>query len=169
MPNYRRCTPAGGTWFFTVVIAERRERLLTAHINALRDSWTWVKKRHPFTTNAVVVLPDHLHAIWTLPAGDSDFAMRWKLIKEGFSRRLPHGEPRNASRRRRSERGIWQRRYWEHVIRDHGDMASHVDYVHFNPVKHGYASRVAEWPHSSFHRFVRHGLLPADWASPPDA
>ena len=169
MANYRRYAPAGGTWFFTVVIAERNRPLLTMHVDALRDSWTWVRQRHPFTTIAVVVLPDHMHAVWTLPEGDSDFATRWKLIKEGFSRRLPSGEPRNGSRRRSGERGIWQRRYWEHAIRDPDDLAQHVDYVHFNPVKHGHVQRASQWPHSSLHRYVREGLLPAEWGSRTDS
>lgn len=139
------------------------------HIDALRDPWAWVHQRHPFTTVAAVVLPDHLHAVWTLPEGDSAFAMRWRLIKEGFSRRLPHGEARSAGRRQQGERGIWQRRYWEHAIRGPEDLESHVDYVHFNPVKHGHATRASEWPHSSFHRFVRQELLPIDWGADPES
>jgi putative transposase len=99
-----------------------------------------------------------------LPDGDSDFALRWRLIKTVFSRGLPHGERRSDSRRSRAERGIWQRRYWEHLIRDEADFARHVDYIHINPVKHGLVARVADWPHSSFHRFVQAGILPLDWA-----
>ena len=165
MANYRRSVIPGGTWFFTVVIADRDRPLLTSHVDALRESWRRVCQRHPFTTVAAVVLPDHLHAIWTLPEGDSGYAMRWKLIKEQFSRQLPRAEHLSASRRRNGERGIWQRRYWEHAIRDSRDLASHVDYVHFNPVKHGHVGDVSAWPHSTFHQYVRRGWLPPGWGS----
>jgi putative transposase len=110
-------------------------------------------------------LPDHLHAIWTLPDGNGDFAVRWSLIKAHFSRAMPEGEPVSTSRRRRRERGIWQRRYWEHTIRDGADLARHIDYIHFNPVKHGYVEDVSDWPYSSFHHMVRRGLYPAEWAA----
>jgi putative transposase len=113
----------------------------------------------------MIVLPDHLHAVWTLPAGDADFANRWMLIKAGFSRQIVPTERRSPSRAAKGERGIWQRRYWEHLIRDEGDFARHVDYIHFNPVKHGLATRAAEWKHSSIHRHIRLGLLCAEWAS----
>ena len=108
--------------------------------------------------------PDHLHVVWTLPPGDDDFATRWMLIKAQFSRRIENGERLSASRRKHHERGIWQRRYWEHLIRDERDLQNHIDYIHFNPVKHGWAQRPGEWPHSSFHRFVLDGVLPADWS-----
>ena len=110
------------------------------------------------------MLPDHLHAIWTLPDGTADFALRWRLIKASFSRGLPPMEPLSASRSRKAERGIWQRRYWEHALRDEADYTRHVDYIHFNPVKHGHAARVLDWPYSSFPRMVRLGMLPEDWA-----
>jgi len=113
---------------------------------------------------AIVVLPDHLHAIWTLPDGDADFALRWLLLKSTFSRSLPEGEQVSASRRGKGERGIWQRRYWEHTLRDQSDYAAHMDYVHFNPVRHAQVSRVRDWPYSSFHRMVRLGIYPQDWA-----
>jgi putative transposase len=122
-----------------------------------------VQEHNPFETIAICVLPDHLHAIWALPAGDSNFAMRWSLLKSAFSRGLPVEMPRSASKIARRERGIWQRRYWEHAIRDDRDLERHVDYIHFNPVKHGYVTKVADWPHSSFHRFVSRGILPEDW------
>ena len=109
------------------------------------------------------MLPDHLHAIWSLPEGDADFATRWSLIKSGFSRGLSASAARSPSKLGKREKGIWQRRYWEHVIRDEADMARHIDYIHFNPVKHGLVSRVCDWPHSSFHRYVAEGVLPADW------
>ena len=110
-----------------------------------------------------MVLPDHLHAIWTLPEGDADFATRWQLIKAAFSRALPAGEQISESRARKAERGIWQRRYWEHTLRDEQDFVRHTDYVHFNPVKHGLVYRAKDWPYSSFHRMVRLGLYPLDW------
>jgi len=121
------------------------------------------QKRNPFETIAVCVLPDHLHAIWELPDGDSNFSLRWSLIKSGFSRGLAADTAASPSKLARRERGLWQRRYWEHAIRDDRDLERHVDYIHFNPVKHGYVSKVADWPHSTFHRYVEQGILPADW------
>lgn len=164
MTNYRRSNIGGATYFFTVNLADRSSSLLTGQITLLRSAFDYVQTRHPYTVDAIVILPDHLHAIWTLPAGDNDFALRWRLVKTMFSRNIPHGERRSASREEKGERGIWQRRYWEHLIRDDLDFARHVDYIHINPVKHGCAKRVGEWPHSSFHRFVRAGMLPRDWA-----
>jgi len=117
----------------------------------------------PFNTVAICILPDHLHAIWSLPTDDADFATRWNVIKGGLSRALPISRSRSASKIARREKGVWQRRYWEHAIRDDADLARHVDYVHFNPVKHNLVSRVRDWPHSSFHRYVERGTLPIDW------
>jgi putative transposase len=108
-------------------------------------------------------LPDHLHALWALPDGDADFSTRWSLIKSAFSRGFDPTQSRSSSKVAKREKGIWQRRYWEHAIRDDADLERHVDYIHFNPVKHGYATRVSDWPHSSFHRYVEGGLLAADW------
>ncbi len=144
---YRRNFIAGGSFFFTVNLAERRLRLLTQHIDELRGAFRETRQRHPFTIDAVVVLPDHLHAVWTLPEGDADFATRWRLIKSAFSRSLPNGERISDSRAAKGERGIWQRRYWEHTIRDQNDFARHVDYVHINPVKHGLVPQVRDWPY----------------------
>ncbi|WP_312592703.1 REP-associated tyrosine transposase [Stutzerimonas nitrititolerans] len=107
--------------------------------------------------------PDHMHCVWTLPDGDADFALRWKVIKFAFARRLPKTEVLTATQRSRGERGIWQRRYWEHLIQDERDYRHHVDYVHLNPLKHGLVERVADWPYSSFHRAVRVGIYPASW------
>ncbi len=163
MTNYRRSNIAGASYFFTANLADRSSRVLTDHIALLRNAFEYTRSRHPFCIGAIVVLPDHLHIIWTLPAGDSDFALRWRLIKTVFSRSQPRGEHRSASREDKGERGIWQRRYWEHLIRDEEDFARHADYIHINPVKHGWAKQVAEWPHSSFHRHVRAGILPRDW------
>ncbi|HEX5362758.1 MAG TPA: transposase [Gallionella sp.] len=164
MTNYRRSNVAGACYFFTVNLADRQQSLLTDNIALLRNAFEYTRERHPFVIDAIVILPDHLHAIWTLPEGDRDFALRWRLIKTVFSRGLPLGERRSDSRQEKGERGIWQRRYWEHLIRDDADYARHVDYIHINPIKHGLALRVADWPHSSFHRFVQAGVLPEDWA-----
>ena len=164
MTNYRRNFVPGGSYFFTVNLADRRSRLLIDHIELLRDAFRYTQTRHPFIVEATVVLPDHLHAVWTLPDGDPDFSLRWRLIKSTFSRALPPGEQVSASLAGRGERGIWQRRYWEHTLRDEADFARHVDYIHFNPVKHGHAQRVREWPYSSFQRMVRLGVYPEDWA-----
>ena len=110
-----------------------------------------------------VVLPDHLHCVWTLPPGDSDFSKRWKAIKTHFSKHLPSTEWRSKVRIKRGERGIWQRRFWEHAIRD-DYYAAHIDYIHYNPVKHNWVGRVVEWPYSAFHRFVENGIVTLDWA-----
>jgi len=162
MPNYRRANIKGGVFFFTVVLADRSSNLLTREIDRLRLAYRAVQERRPFETMAVCVLPDHLHALWALPAHDSDFASRWSLIKSSFSRGIEAGS-RSQSQALKREKGIWQRRYWEHAIRDEADLERHVDYIHFNPVKHGLVTRVADWPHSSFHRFVERQLLAADW------
>jgi putative transposase len=169
MTAYRRNLVAGGSYFFTVNLAERRLRLLTDNIELLRSAFRDTRRRHPFAIDAIAVLPDYLHAVWTLPEGDDDFATRWQLIKAGFSRSLPHEEPVSTSRQRKRERGIWQRRYWEHTLRDEEDFARHVDYVHFNPVKHGHVKRVRDWPFSSFHRMVRLGVYPENWAGDPES
>jgi putative transposase len=163
MTEYRRAFVPGATYFFTVNLADRRKTLLVDHIDLLRDAIRYTQRRHPFVINAMVVLPDHLHAIWTLPSDDSDFPLRWRLIKTWFSRNLPPGEHRRASRVDKGERAIWQRRYWEHLIRDETDFARHVDYIHWNPVKHGHVARVKDWPYSTFHRFARDGVLAKDW------
>ncbi len=162
--RYRRATVAGAAYFFTVNLADRQSALLTEYITDLRHAIRRIKHAHPFRIDAWVVLPDHLHMIWTLPPDDMDFATRWMLIKATFSRAMPAGEKRSASRITKGERGIWQRRYWEHLIRDEDDLARHVDYIHINPVKHGLATRAADWAHSSIHRHVRLGMINADWA-----
>jgi putative transposase len=167
MTNYRRARAAGGTFFFTLALAQRAGALLVDHHDLLRESMRQVLKVHSCQVDAIVVLPDHLHAIWTLPRGDSDFSTRWALIKARFSRGLPPGERRSASRESKRERGIWQRRFWEHQIRGDEDLARHVDYIHYNPVKHGLVERVIEWPWSSFHRYVARGDLAPDWAAEP--
>ncbi|MDA1107208.1 MAG: transposase [Proteobacteria bacterium] len=164
MANYRRNFVPGGTYFFTVNLAQRSVQLLTEHIDLLRAAFRAVRRHHPFSIDAIVVLPDHLHAVCTLPQDDCDYALRWRLIKTNFSRALASGERRSNSRLSKEERGIWQRRYWEHTIRDECDFERHVDYIHFNPVKHGHVKRVQDWPYSSFHHHVRRGRYAADWA-----
>ena len=168
MPNYRRHRVAGGCYFFTVTLLERnREGLLVDHINALREAVRAVRATRPFHIDAWVVLPDHLHALWTLPPRDHDFSTRWRLIKSRFAQALPKEERRSATRQQRGERAIWSRRFWEHTIRDETDYARHFDYIHINPVKHGYVEQLADWPYSSFHRAVRQCIYPADWAASP--
>lgn len=164
MPDYRRAWVAGGTWFFTVNLLERHDNdLLVRHIDRLRDAVRDTRRHHPFTIHGFVVLPEHLHAVLELPAGDTDFALRWRRIKALFSKSLPTTELRSTVRQRRGERGIWQRRYWEHLIRDEADYRAHMDYVHVNPLKHGLVSRVQDWPHSTFHKYVEAGVYPLDW------
>jgi len=164
MPNYRRNRVPGGTYFFTVNLRDRSSDLLVAEIEALRGSVRATRARHPFHIDAWVVLPDHVHCIGTLPTGDVGFSVRWQMIKVLFSRSVPRAEQRRASLVRKREAGIWQRRYWEHTIRDDQDYAVHVDYIHFNPVKHGLAAQPADWPFSSFTRSVTLGMYPSDWA-----
>lgn len=164
MTNYRRNRVPGGTYFFTVNLLDRHSDLLSCHIQELRDAVRHARASAAFHIDAWVVLPEHMHCIWTLPDGDPDFSSRWQNIKAGFSMRLPPGEHRSASRVGKGERGIWQRRFWEHTIRDDRDYAAHVDYVHFNPAKHGLVSDVRDWPYSSFHRHVARGVYPATWA-----
>jgi putative transposase len=163
MPNYRRAFVPGGSWFYTVNLLNRRQTLLIDHADVLRTAFEETQKIYPFTIAAIVVLPDHLHAIWTLPPDDADFSTRWRLIKTRFAKALPNQERRSAVRQARRERGIWQRRFWEHLIRNDEDYARHVEYCYINPVKHGLVRRVQDWPYSSFHRDVRRGIFPLDW------
>ena len=164
MTSYRRNFFPGGSFFFTVNLVDRKLSLLTTHVELLRVAFRETRQRHPFTIDAIVILPDHLHAIWTMPDGDANFATRWRLIKSTFSRKLVRNELVSASRASKGERGIWQRRFWEHLIRDDGDYRRHVEYCYINPVKHGLVKRVRDWPFSSFHRDVASGLFPEDWA-----
>ena len=164
MPNYRRNRVPGGTYFFTVNLLERKLALLVEHIDNLREAVRIVRETHPFHIDAWVVLPDHMHAIWTLPPGDDRYSDRWRAIKKAFTKSIPKTEYRSEIRIKRHERGIWQRRFWEHTIKDEKDYAMHMDYIHFNPVKHGLSPTVKEWPYSSFHRMVKMGIYPSDWA-----
>ncbi len=161
MPDYRRNRIPGGTYFFTVNLLERSLSLLTDHVETLRAAVRQTRSRHPFHIDAWVVLPDHLHCVWTLPRGDANYSARWKAIKIAFTKSLPATERLTPIRRARGERGIWQRRFWEHTLRDDRDYSAHLDYVHYNPVKHGLVKRVSEWPYSSFHRCVKAGIYPA--------
>lgn len=168
MSNYRRSTAPGGSYFFTVV-TYRRQALLTLPESrqVLREMIHKTRQKHPFTIDAWVLLPDHLHCLWTLPPGDMDYAKRWSLIKSGFTRRLGHllnkPEWMTPSKIKHRESTLWQRRYWEHQIRDEEDFERHFNYIHWNPVKHGHVTQVADWPYSTFHRYRRMGLYDADW------
>ena len=164
MSRYRRVWVPGGTCFFTVNLLERRRTLLVDRIDALRVAFRTACAARPFAVEAIVVLPDHLHCLWRLPEGDADNATRWRHIKSTFSRLVPATKRRSRRRLAKGERGIWQRRYWEHLITDEDDRRRHIDYIHYNPVKHGHALHAAAWPWSSIHRGIRRGELPADWA-----
>ncbi|HDT2542166.1 TPA: transposase [Klebsiella aerogenes] len=151
MSNYRRSYLPGGCWFFTVNLQNRHSDLLTRHIDHLRAAIACAKRKRPFQINSWVVLPEHMHCIWTLPEGDSDYSGRWRGIKKSFTRALAQSQ-------------IWQPRFWEHAIRNDEDYRRHMDYVYINPVKHRLVGRVSDWPYSTFHRDVRQGLYPEDWA-----
>ncbi|MBX9904959.1 MAG: transposase [Burkholderiales bacterium] len=163
MVSYRRNRIAGGTYFFTVNLRDRRQTLLVDHVGALREVVRGVRDETPFMIDAMVILPDHWHAVWTLPEGDTAYARRIRLIKSRFTRRLLAAGV-HLTKDGRGDYDLWQKRYWEHTIRDDLDFEAHVNYVHINPVKHGYVRRAVEWPHSTFHRYIRNGILPADWA-----
>ncbi len=166
--QYRRSKTAGATYFFTVVTYQRQTLFDDPNmVELLRQSLRLVKQKHPFEIDAMVVLRDHLHCIWTLPQNDADFSMRWRLIKSNFSRHCSdlYKRQRNFSRVKKGEQAVWQRRFWEHQIRDERDFAQHVDYIHFNPVRHGLAEAPRDWLYSSFHRYVRDGCYPIDWGA----
>ena len=162
MVRYRRNFAAGGTFFLTATLSDRTSSALTEHVITLRSAIMQTRRQHPFTIEAVVVLPDHLHIIITLPEGDADFSNRLSLIKRRFTTAVLKSGT-SIKRRPNGEIALWQRRFWEHTIRNEKDFERHVDYVHFNPVKHNLVARVRDWPYSSFHRYVRHALLPEDW------
>jgi putative transposase len=166
MPDYRRLRVAGGTTFFTVTLRDRASDLLVARVDALRAAVRQVRAQRPFHIDAWVVLPEHMHCVWTLPPDDSDYFAEWKSVKARFSRSFPWTDATPRHDGRPGERGLWQRRFWEHTIRDERDCAAHMDYVHFNPVKHGLVAHPADWPYSSFRRAVALGLYPADWGGP---
>lgn len=170
MSEYRRSFVPGGTYFFTMTTLGRRPILIQdAYRSALRQAINEVRKTMPFQSIAWVLLPDHLHAVWKLPESDANFSLRWSLIKQHVTREcaaLTRNAPTTESRQRRKEGRIWQRRFWEHAIRDEADFRRHIDYIHYNPAKHGYVTKPADWPYSTFHRYVREGVYPADWGSP---
>jgi putative transposase len=163
MPEYRRMRAEGATWFFTVALADRASDLLTAEIARLRPAVRATRAERPFVIDAWVVLPDHLHCVWTLPAGDGDFATRWRLIKGRFAAGLAAADRRSPSKVVKAEKGIWQRRFWEHMIRDQADYAAHVRYCWINPVKHGLVGKSTDWPYSSIHRDIRLGRVEPEW------
>lgn len=169
MQRYRRSNTTGARFFFTVVTYRRQRFLTDAPMRlALRGAIRQVQARWSFSIDAWVLLPDHLHCIWTLPSQDAEFGRRWGCIKRlvtcAMAADYARPEWRNDSRIARRESTIWQRRFWEHQIRDDADYAAHMNYLHFNPVKHGLVTSVADWPHSTFHRLVRAGVYTPDWA-----
>lgn len=159
MVHYRRNFVPGGTYFFTVTLRDRRASLLIDHADALVAAIRRVRELHPWQTDALVILPDHLHAVWTLPEGDADYSARWRMIKALFTKALRE--------RTHADVSVWQSRFWEHTIRDEHDLVQHVAYVHYNPVKHGHVLLPAQWEWSTIHRDIRAGLVPADWAAVP--
>ena len=168
MVHYRRNRIAGGSFFFTVTLHDRQSRILTDHIDLLRIAFHETQGCRPFAIDAIVILPEHLHTVWTLLAGDADYSGRWRAIKSRFTRALRKAGkqvPRHAN----GEYAVWQRRFWEHLIRNEADFRAHMDYVHINPVKHGLVPRVRDWQYSTFHRLVRQGIYPRDWAGGEEA
>jgi putative transposase len=166
MTNYRRNCVPGATCFFTINLLDRRSRLLTEEIALLREAARTIRRTHPFHIDACVILPDHMHWFWTLPEQDDHYATRIRLLKTRFSKAIIPNETLSASRIARKERGIWQRRFREHTIRDDRDYAAHLDYIHFNPVHHGLSASARDWPYSTLRSCVARGLYPSDWAQP---
>lgn len=164
MVLYRRNRVPGASYFFTVTLRDRRSDVLVRHVDLLRAAFRSIRAERPFIIDAIVILPDHLHTVWTLPEGDADYSGRWRAIKSGFTHAL-RASGVVVTVDHRGEYRLWQRRFWEHTIRDESDYAHHVDYCHWNPIKHGYVQQLSQWPYSSFHRYVRHGLLSPDWAA----
>ncbi|QSB02863.1 transposase [Methylomonas sp. EFPC1] len=162
--DYRRTWHPGGAYFFTINLLQRKDNDLIRHIQSLRESVKTVKAHHPFKIHGWVVLPEHMHCLIELPENDIDYATRIRLIKIGFSKAIPKTERRSSVRIKRGERGIWQRCYWEHLIRDEADFQAHMNYIHYNPVKHGWVKHVKDWPYSTFHRWVEQGAYPLNWA-----
>lgn len=167
MSNYRRNKHAGATYFFTLCLNDRKSSLLTQHIQELRVAFKKTKLKKPFTTEAMVVLPDHLHALWTLPEDDADYTNRIRLFKSHFTRQLPNElkHTNNINRQKHNQTGIWQLRYWEHTIKNEQDFINHLNYIHYNPVKHGYVEYVKDWQYSTFHKYVNSGIYNENWGS----
>ncbi len=173
MSHYRRNYVEGGTFFFTVVTYKRQPLLTDVAVDILRESFRECMYARHFTIEAIVVLPEHIHCIWQLPAHNYDYSVRWKEIKDCFTKEYIRrvGEPAvkpTASMLKKGEKGIWQRRFWEHTIQDEDDYRMHIDYIHYNPVKHGLVNAPKNWPYSSFHRFVKKGILSELWAGPAE-
>ncbi len=169
MPDYRRNRVKGGCYFFTINLLERgNNTLLVENIDYLRKIVKDIRLQHPFHIDGWVILPEHMHCMWTLPNGDSDYSMRIRLMKGMFSQGLPKTEWLSSVRRNSGERGLWQRLFWEHTIRDDNDYVRHMDYLHYNPVKHGYVKRVCDWSYSTFHTLVERGVYPSDWGGDVD-
>lgn len=164
MSRYRRIHAPGASHFFTVCLAQREQTLLTDDVAGLRQAYADTLRALPVRTEAIVILPDHLHAVWSLPEGDADFPTRWRLIKTAFSKGHEASQSASQSKRDRGEKGIWQRRYWHHLIRNEADFAAHIAYCWGNPVKHGFVTRAVDWPHSSLHREIRLGRVSSEWA-----
>ena len=170
MSNYRRAKTKGGTYFFTVVLYRRQNILCHDDMrHALREAIEKTRETHPFIIDAWVLLPDHLHCIWTLPEADENYSSRWAMIKRHVTKQCAktcHREDwMNNSKHKRKESTIWQRRFWEHQIGDEDDFQRHMNYIHYNPVKHGYVVAAKEWPYSSFHRYIKSNVYPSDWGN----
>lgn len=165
MSNYRRLKVHGGIYFFTLTLQNRQNNTpLIQHIDNLRQAIKHTRNKYPFRIHGWIVLPDHMHCIIQLPQDVNDLSMPLRLIKSRFSRSIQQSPHLTSSQQKRNERGIWQRRFWEHLIRDEGDYTAHMDYIHYNPVKHGLVTNVIDWPYSTFHRLVSKGIYPTDWA-----
>ncbi len=163
MSFYRRNYIKGGTFFFTVKLADPKSNLLIEHIDLLREAYQFVQQKYPFKTEAICILPNHIHCIWTLPEDDSNYSLRWRLLKTKFSSHFQAEKHLSSSKQRRKEKGIWQRRFYEHTIRDDKDFENCVNYIHYNPVKHGWVENVKDWQFSTFHQYVKNQIYPENW------
>jgi putative transposase len=161
--NYRRSFISGGTFFFTVTLQNRKSALLVEQVHLLKEAFRRVKSQYPFYIKAYVILPEHLHMIWELPPDDWNYSQRWQQIKAHFSK-LVYKSGIELSKTKHNEYRLWQRRFWEHTIKDVRDFESHINYIHYNPIKHGLVNDLHDWPYSSFHHYVQRGLLSKNWA-----
>ena len=164
MVSYRRNYVPGGSYFFTVNLKDRQSKLLIDHIDLLREAFRTVRSQQPFSIIAIVVLPEHIHTIWELPSDDENYSSRWRAIKSLFTRTLIK-QGVKISKNKKGEYSLWQRRFWEHTIRDENDLQRHVDYIHYNPVKHGYIIKASDWPYSSIHRYIKSEIIHEDWGA----
>ncbi|MFC1855988.1 transposase [Thermodesulfobacteriota bacterium] len=166
--KYLRSRTKGATFFFTVV-TYKRNKILCDNENSeiIKEAFKHIASKRPFKTDAFVMLPDHIHCIWTLPYDDSNFSVRWSLIKEYFTKRCNESikHEQTDSMKKKGLQGVWQKRFWEHTIRDEKDFAAHVDYIHYNPVKHGFSEAPKDWPYSTFHRYVKEGIYDVNWGA----